>query len=322
WKALDSKRFIESYIPCSCTSTLAIRDPEEDSGAISSSSATSSTASNAANSPPFRAHDPNRSSGNPQRSPARQQQVFERWQYSESTRPTVSIGGLGRRRSSASSTCSSVNSSPGTYPTLFTPTTKTFDQLPSPMTTAPTTPTTPTAFSSYSSKRNSLTSNFQGSIITSTIKEEPSGTGDSSPSESAQYLLSALGFTEKQVLNATSKFKIFRHYNNKQLLLLSLLCLIFGMLMPYDRVLEFLGLDVGAYEDWASKDSNGMRSMEVEVQENIGVVTTPMGADYAGTVDLKEPYRTNIYHASDVMAELNDIKIHTTRQSVVVEGAV
>ncbi|KAG0002779.1 hypothetical protein BGZ80_000947 [Entomortierella chlamydospora] len=315
WKAFDPKRFIESYIPCSSVSALTIRDHEDDSGAISSSSASS---------PPFHAYDANRSSGSLQRSPARQQQVFERWQHSEATRPTISIGGLGRRRSSASSTCSSINTSPSTYPTLFTPTTKTFDQLPSPMATAPTTPTSPTTFSSYTSKRNSLTSNFHGSIITSTIKEEPSGVGDSSPSEPTQYLLSALGLTEKPVLSTTSKFKILRRRNRKQLLLLSLMCLIclvFGILLPYDRVLEFLGVNVGAHKDWVSKDSDGKRVMEAEVQEDIGVLTTPiMGAvDYAETVD---PYRANIHHASDVMAELNDIKIHTTRQSVVVEGAI
>ncbi|KAF9114966.1 hypothetical protein BGX27_009294 [Mortierella sp. AM989] len=291
WKALDSKRLVESYIPCSSISALTIRDHEEDAGAISSSSATSSTASNAANTPPFHAYDTSRSS-NQQRSPVHQHQVFERWQYSESTRPTISIGGLGRRRSSASSTCSSITSSPGTYPTLFTPTTKSFDQLPSPMSTAPTTPTTPTAFSAYSSKRNSLTSNFQGSIITSTIKEEPSGTGELIPSDSTHYLPSALGFTGKRILRTASKFKFFRHYSKKQALLLSLVCLIFGMLMPYDRVFNII------------------RS------------TATIGADNAGTLDLENPSRSNIYRTPDVIVNLNGPRIQSTRQPVAVEGAV
>ncbi|KAF9209533.1 hypothetical protein BGZ49_003647 [Haplosporangium sp. Z 27] len=311
WKALDSKRFIESYIPCSSTSALSIRDPDDDAGATSSSSTTSSTASIIANTPPFNSHDFNRlGNQQQQRSPNRQQQIFERWQYSETTRPTISMGGLGRRRSSSSSTCSSVHSSPGTYPTLFTPTSKNFDQLPSPMSTAPTTPTTPTV---YSSKRNSFNNNFQGSIITSTIKEEPSGTGDPNPSESAQYLLSALGFSEKQVLSTTSKFKSFRQYNKKQVLLLSLICLIFGLMVSYDRVLRLLGVGVGVdvvggHKDWISKDG----SEGFTVQENID----------ARAVDLKESSQTTNYHETGIMVELNDINLQNSRQSNVMEGAV
>ncbi|KAF9090079.1 hypothetical protein BGX23_006227 [Mortierella sp. AD031] len=159
WKSLDPKRFIECYIPCVSVSALTLRDPEDDAGSLSSSSAASSSTTI---SPPLQAIDLTRLPP-----PRSRQQVFERWQYSESMRPTVSMGGVGKRLSNSSTT----STSPGVYPTLFTSKNSMDYYFPS----SPTTPTGSDS-SAWSSKRNSFSSTstvVQSPIITSTIVEEP-----------------------------------------------------------------------------------------------------------------------------------------------------
>ncbi|KAF9147654.1 hypothetical protein BG015_010668 [Linnemannia schmuckeri] len=184
WKSLDPKRFIECYIPCVSVSPLSIRDPEDDVGFISSSSATSSSTTTTTISPPLQAIDLSRLPSHRSR-----QQVFERWQYSESMRPTVvSIGGVGRRlsNSSTTSTSSVTSTSPGIYPTLFTPISTPRGSMDYYFPSSPTSASASASVSESgygsssgrSSKRNSISLNsstFQSgpNLITSTIVEEP-----------------------------------------------------------------------------------------------------------------------------------------------------
>ncbi|KAF8934128.1 hypothetical protein BGZ58_005917 [Dissophora ornata] len=318
WKTLDSKRFNESYIPCTATSALSLRDPEDDAGSWSSSSATSSAAS----SPPFHAYDMSRSGIGGGASPGQQggaarKQVFERWQYAESTRPTISIGGLGRRLSSGSSTCSSATSSPGSYPTLFT--SRSFDQYQNQQQyQAPSSPVLTTA---YSSKRSSISSNFHSSIITSTIKEESSiantnaNTTVGSRFEPTQYLLTVLGFSEEQVLRTMVKFKILQQYSKRQVLLLSLMvCLLLGMLMPVERVLEMVNGGRGAShsDGWISYGDSDSCSTGVEEMEDAG----------PGAAIMNHGVRSDAYFVANVMADLNDLRLHQDRQFEILEGAV
>ncbi|KAG9069415.1 hypothetical protein KI688_010317 [Linnemannia hyalina] len=276
WKSLDPKRFIECYIPCVSVSPLSIRDPEDDAGSLSSSSATSSSTTTTI-SPPLQAIDLSRMP--PQRS---RQQVFERWQYSESMRPTVvSIGGVGRRlsNSSTTSTSSAASTSPGIYPTLFTPISTPRGSMDYYFPASPTASESGHGSSSgRSSKRNSISlssSNFQSSpnLITTTIVEEPvsmesstyysnenksplsssslsspgttlppMSTPPSSSSSSTETaamvgrnVLEKLGLSEAQALQTQSKIMLLWQYTRGQILVLSLVCLFFGLVLPLAR---------------------------------------------------------------------------------------
>ncbi|KAG9327091.1 hypothetical protein KVV02_008721 [Mortierella alpina] len=243
WKTLDHKRFVEHYIPCSSPSALSLGDPEDDAGTLSSSSVASSHRSRSSSyTPPFSAIDLSRER------PRQQQQVFERWQYMEATRPTISIGGVGRRLSSSSSTCSSATSSPGSYPTLFTSSRRSFEYYPqSPSLTA--TSTT----SALSSKRNSVSSTASGSqflvqqhhlphnqlqdpaMMPSAITEEPSSLLDhgSSCTDSGGRFLMLMGLSEDHVVRIADHLRVMIHPITKtHMLALSLVCLLIGLLIP------------------------------------------------------------------------------------------
>ncbi|KAK3845433.1 MAG: hypothetical protein J3R72DRAFT_435790 [Linnemannia gamsii] len=205
WKSLDPKRFIECYIPCISVSVLSLRDPEDDTGSLSSSSTTSTSTTSSHISPPLHAIDltrlppPQLQRSSSLSGSSSRQQVFERWQYSETMRPTVSIGGVGRRlsNSSLSSTTSpslgATNSaSSGSYPTLFTPITTPKSSMDYYFPSSPTASESSSS-SARSSQRNSisLNSSFHSSsngpnIITSTIVEEPLSL-DALPSTPSYY---------------------------------------------------------------------------------------------------------------------------------------
>ncbi|KAG0246923.1 phosphatidylinositol-binding protein scs2 [Mortierella sp. GBA43] len=229
WKTLDPKRFVEYYIPCTSPSALSLRDLEEDVGSLSSSSAASSVAS----SPSFHAYDTVRSGQHPhsphqpyQQYPQHPQgaprQVYERWQL-ESTRPTISIGGLGRRFSGGSTTTSS-STSPTSPGALYTP---------RPLDASPTlTPTTSASTSPFASKRGSIvSSNIQNPSSIIKVKEEhvKAGYQDTTNVERLSYGLE-------------SRLKALQ-FSKSQLLVLSLLCLMLGLLAPLDRLL--LGINGG-----------------------------------------------------------------------------
>ncbi|KAI1312231.1 hypothetical protein EDD11_003031 [Mortierella claussenii] len=280
WKCLDAKRFIENYIPCSPSSALSMREPElEDDAAVSSSSSSVSSVAAAVYTPPSTAYDlarptgtsnnyyysssqqrrtSNSSSSISNSAPPRQHQqhMFEHWPSPDSmmARPTVSIGGLGlgRRLSASSSTCSSATSSPGSYPTLFTAslTSKSFDQLPSPILTAPASPVAAISTTTvYSSKRSSSSSNWNGksSIIASIIKEEDSGSVDmdvitDGTSRASQSMSTSL---KDKALCAFDAIRSLAPFSKMQLLMLLLTCLLFGMLMPLGQMMLLFGGDAG-----------------------------------------------------------------------------
>ncbi|KAF9360243.1 Motile sperm domain-containing protein 2, partial [Mortierella sp. AD094] len=104
WKEIDRRRIIESFIQCTSSSTLSMRDPQDDAGSISSSSITSSTTSSVVSST---------ISGQSDR--ARQQRGNHQ---QNGQRPVVAhVHAVGRKMSISSTTSST--SSPGSYPTLF-----------------------------------------------------------------------------------------------------------------------------------------------------------------------------------------------------------
>ncbi|KAK3810780.1 MAG: PapD-like protein [Benniella sp.] len=224
WKALNPKRFIERYIPCASTSALSLRDLEEDAGAVSSSSATSS----AAPSPPFHAYDLSRPAHQQQQGPPRHQ-VYVRWQFTESTRPTISIGGLGRRpSSSSSSTCSSVTpSSPGTYPSPLTP-------RPNDLSPPSPTPSVTTSISAFALNRASVAYDIQGPITVSSVKQELSDI------RFTQDLFYGLRSKAKRI-ETGSRFTELRYYSVWRLLTFSLFCLLLGMFVPLERLSNLAG---------------------------------------------------------------------------------
>ncbi|KAF9320762.1 Motile sperm domain-containing protein 2 [Podila horticola] len=108
WKELDRRRVIECFIQCSSSSTLSMREPQDDGGSISSTSSNSSTRSSVVSST-------RSSSGLSDKS----RQVRSQQQANRSTerKPEMATN-LGRKMSTSSAT-SSYSSSPGSYPTLF-----------------------------------------------------------------------------------------------------------------------------------------------------------------------------------------------------------
>ncbi|KAF8952116.1 Motile sperm domain-containing protein 2, partial [Entomortierella lignicola] len=102
WKEIDRRRIMENFIQCSSSSTLAMRDPQDDAGSLSSSSITSSTTSSVVSSQSDRAR----------------QQHQQRVNQQNTLRPIVAHVHAASRKMSTSSNASST-SSPGSYPTLF-----------------------------------------------------------------------------------------------------------------------------------------------------------------------------------------------------------
>ncbi|KAF9915262.1 hypothetical protein BX616_006559 [Lobosporangium transversale] len=266
WKALDSKRILENYITCSSQSALSLQEPEDDVGSLSSSSVTSSSpiSSAAAAYIPSSAqfdvghstpslhnqqHLANASLGATASVRQRNQQVFERWQYTESTRLNISMDGLGRRLSNSSSACSSATTSPGSYPIQFTDSRQSFDSLPSPVLTSP----VGVNSKELSSKRNSTSLNLQRhpSIIMSTA-EGPKKTSMNEimretepPSQNTfEFLMSSLLSTLKSPAkgdtNPLLNFRFFYQRSKRQMLVFSFVCLLFGMLVPLGHVLSVM----------------------------------------------------------------------------------
>ncbi|KAG0034317.1 Motile sperm domain-containing protein 2 [Podila clonocystis] len=108
WKELDRRRIIETFIQCSSSSTLAMREPQDDGGSISSTSSNSSTHSSVVSST-------RSSSGLSDKS--RQARSLQQQAVRSTDRKPV-LTNMGRKMSSSSAT-SSNSSSPGSYPTLF-----------------------------------------------------------------------------------------------------------------------------------------------------------------------------------------------------------
>ncbi|KAG0250893.1 hypothetical protein BG011_007989 [Mortierella polycephala] len=109
WKELDRRRINESFIQCSSSSTLALRDPQDEIGSLSSSSNSSSTISSAVSSAYSDNTRPPRSF---------QQNQPQQPGLSVPKKPNVAhVHAVSRKMSTSSSV--STSSSPGPYPARF-----------------------------------------------------------------------------------------------------------------------------------------------------------------------------------------------------------
>ncbi|KAG0017390.1 hypothetical protein BGZ81_010775, partial [Podila clonocystis] len=220
---------------------LALRDPEDDPGSLSSSSTTSSTASTTAYSPSFppimttscssmptasmlserRSSQPAHRTSTQYQYPAQ----HHRWSFSHQ-RPTVSIGApIPRRVSNATnpSTCSSAASSP----TLFTY-----------ISTAPSSPGSTTSSSVPQALPPVKQQHFSGHGSSrrdaermETAMEYPgSGSGFAVMVETG---LEGLGFSREHVHAMTKRWSDTRQYLSlTQLLVVSFICLLLGVVVP------------------------------------------------------------------------------------------
>ena len=170
----------------------------------------------------------------------------------------MSIGGLERRRSSSSSTCSSTPSSPGSYPTLFLS-----NNSSSPLTLpSPTSGQPPKLFLTPAAMPLG-TSSTKGLFIPSTIPEEAG-----SPTTPETSTISKAGSKEKTIpaepldhnrsLQQLSRSKRLMHraliqlqglreYSRTQLLALALICLWIGIMFPFSRVSSLLWVPAGLH---------------------------------------------------------------------------
>ncbi|GJJ72332.1 hypothetical protein EMPS_04689 [Entomortierella parvispora] len=224
WKDLDRTRLSENYIPCLSSSALTLRDPEDDPGSISSSSSSTTSSSYT---PPFRSLD-----WQPQQHHSRPSQVFERWQYAESIRPTVSMGGLSRR-SSNSSAASSAPSSPGSYPTLF---------LSSTTSSCSTSPTSGQPPKHLSIPVAMAVGSSKGLFIPTTIQEEPCSPTAGLTANKASMMhppdSRRLSRSKSVMDNAAALLKYHLEHSKIQLLVMTIACFLIWMLFPYSRASE------------------------------------------------------------------------------------
>ncbi|KAG0027150.1 Major sperm protein [Podila clonocystis] len=250
WKTVDPKRIVPSYIQCSSSSALALRDPEDDPGSLSSSSATSSTASTTTYSPSFPpimttscSSMPTASMLSERRSSQPAHRTSTQYQYPAQhhrrsfshQRPTVSIGApIPRRVSNATnpSTCSSAASSPGAYPTLFT-----YNSM-SAASTAPSSPGPITSSSVPQALPPVKQQHFSGHRSSprdaermETAMEYPGpGSGFTVMVETG---LEGLGFSREHVHAMTKRWNDTRQYLSlAQLLVVSFICLLLGVVLP------------------------------------------------------------------------------------------
>lgn len=248
-----------SFVQCSSSSALALRDPEDDPGSLSSSSsatsATSSTASTSAYSPSFppimssscasmptasilserRSSQPAHRTSTQHQYPAQQ---YHRWSFSHQQRPAVSIGAPlpVRRVSNATnpSTCSSAASSPGANQTLFT-----YNSM-SAVSTAPSSAVSTTSSSSSQvlpiAKESYLRDHGNSRRSDAERMERAMDDYPGSVSGFAVVVetgLEGLGFSREHVHAMAKRWSDTRQYVSlTQLLVVSLICLLLGVVLP------------------------------------------------------------------------------------------
>ncbi|KAG0349494.1 Motile sperm domain-containing protein 2 [Podila humilis] len=210
WKDLSRRRIIESFIQCSSSSTLAMRDPQDDGGSLSSTSSSSSTGSSGS-------YSTRSSSALSEKS----RQLRAQHQSQKERRSAVPTSNSQGRKLSSSSTSSSASSSasasPGSYPTMFQakqPSTKSID----------------------TKQRNQEKS----------IQEQQS----IPPAPLALFAapihyLHTKASNSKQTLRTLSKFLAVRQYTKMQVFTVSIVCLLLGLLFPMERLFVMFGSDHG-----------------------------------------------------------------------------
>ncbi|KAF9147077.1 Motile sperm domain-containing protein 2 [Linnemannia schmuckeri] len=192
WKEIDRRRLVENFIQCSSSSTLSMREPQDDGGSLSSSSNYSSGSSSRTSS--------TRSTPSRQQPQHAQQQQGQQQQRRPSVAHVHAAAIAAGRRYSASSTTSSTTSSPGSYPTLFK--------------------VKGSSAPRSSSHPYSSNSTAQGS------KGSPS---------SGSYLATKFS-NSRQTIRTISRFLAVRQYTKMQVLTVSLVCLLLGLLLPLEKV--------------------------------------------------------------------------------------
>ncbi|KAF9187699.1 hypothetical protein BGZ51_001146 [Haplosporangium sp. Z 767] len=186
WKKLDRRRINESFIQCSSSSTLAMRDPQDEIGSLSSSSNSSSTTSSvvsSAHSDKTRPHH------------AFQQNQPQQPGLSVPKRPSVAhVHAVSRKMSTSSSV--STTSSPGSYPARF-------------------------------SSKTGMTPNrgsTSNTIVPVVLLSKP-----------VQYVATKLS-NSKQTIKTVSRFLAVRQYTKIQVLTVSVVCLLLGLLLPLEKI--------------------------------------------------------------------------------------
>ncbi|KAI1321789.1 Motile sperm domain-containing protein 2 [Mortierella claussenii] len=219
WKEIDRRRILEHFIQCSSSSTLAMRDPLDDGGSISSSSNTSSTRSSASSS--------NNHSHSSQSELARQQQRAYLQRNGQNPMVVAHVHAASRKMSTGSST-SSAASSPGSYPTLFSSKNAT---------TSTSSPERLTSHTMASSKEKSATES---------LRTGPVG-----------YMTTKLS-NSKQTIRTVSRFLAVRQYTKIQVLTVSVICLLLGLLLPLEKIFLLAGREslVGASTTSSSAGSS------------------------------------------------------------------
>ncbi|KAF9975816.1 hypothetical protein BGZ73_000357 [Actinomortierella ambigua] len=176
WRALDTRRIVETYIQCSSASPLSLKDQHDDNSSVSSRTSMSSTRSSGSS----------RSSSSPSR-----------------TQSTTTSGPKSAplRKSSLGN-----GSTPaGTYPTLF----------------------------GADKKGSGRTTSAKSSM---SIKSGAS----SSPSSSSSSLGSSLSDL-RQSLRTLRTFLAVRQYTKLQVVTVSIICLLVGLLLPFERLFFMVG---------------------------------------------------------------------------------
>ncbi|KAF9939394.1 Motile sperm domain-containing protein 2 [Modicella reniformis] len=174
WRELDRRRIIENLIQCSSSSTLSMKDPQDDNGSLSSSSNASTRSLN-------------RSSAHSEKT--RQQQQKRSLLLTEQQRLTVAHVHAASRKHM------STTSSPESY-----------------------------------SKGGALSR-----LSTSMTSTQGSSTSYALISALVSYVATKLGDL-RQAIKTLSRFLAVRQYTKVQVLAVSVLCLLLGLLLPLENL--------------------------------------------------------------------------------------
>ncbi|KAF9340050.1 phosphatidylinositol-binding protein scs2 [Linnemannia elongata] len=238
WKEIDRRRLVENFIQCSSSSTLSIREPQDDGGSLSSSSNCSSGSSSRTSS--------TRSAPSRQQ-PHQGQQQQRRPSVAHVHAAAIAAG----RRPSASSTTSSTTSSPGSYPTLFTA-------------------------KSSSAPRSS----------SQPYSNSSTAQGTKGSSSSVSYLATTIS-NSRQTIRTVSRFLAVRQYTKMQVLTVSLVCLLLGLLLPLEKVfLMVSGSSSSMGAGAASTTSAQFKSGFIGKQKNGGSPFVPASSASFGALPI------------------------------------
>ncbi|KAG0057287.1 Motile sperm domain-containing protein 2 [Gryganskiella cystojenkinii] len=217
WKELDRRRIIETFIQCASSSTLALRDPQDDGGSISSSSSSNSSSVTSS------VHSSTRSD----RSDRSRPQPHTQRSYHHQQSDHLQAPGGGRKMSTSSATSSAASASPpGSYPTLFRSSSK-----------------GAATNASLASSNSTSTKVSRGSTVSAKGESVDSPTPSSALGLLAVpvgYLTSKLS-NSKQTVRMVSRFLAVRHYTKMQVFTVSVICLLLGLLLPLEKLLVLVG---------------------------------------------------------------------------------